>query len=82
MTDFPSIVNTALLIIFGVSVWVWHVRRHPWVNCGKCSGSGKRRTSILSDRFGNCPACGGGKKKLRLSARLAGYDLDTGRKKR
>lgn len=71
----------ALLGVAAVLGWVWHVRAHPWVPCRKCDGSGKRRTSMLSDRFGNCRRCGGKGKKLRLSARLANYDLDLGRRR-
>jgi hypothetical protein len=64
--------------------WVWHVRTHPWMNCRWCEGSGKRRTRVfglLADRFGRCRWCKGTGRRLRLSARLAGYDVASGRKR-
>jgi hypothetical protein len=58
--------------------WVVHVRRHPWVPCRACKGSGKRRPALLPDRFGTCWWCKGSGRKLRWSARLAGFNRQTG----
>lgn len=81
MSDFESVLVGALLAVIFAAWWVWHVRAHPWVKCGRCAGTGDRRTAMLSDRWGNCRRCAGKGKKLRWSARLAGYNLDTGRKR-
>lgn len=81
MTTMPDSLLLALLALVGLAVWSWHVRRHPWVPCGKCRGSGNARHLSLSP-FGHCGRCGGKGKRLRFAAKVRGYDLDAGSKKR
>lgn len=71
----------ALLAITVLLVYGWHIRRHPWMKCDRCHGSGTARHLGMSP-FGTCGSCRGKGKRLRLAAWALGYDLDSGAKKR
>jgi DnaJ-class molecular chaperone len=71
---------TWALLVYAIG-HAWHIRRHPWMPCGKCEGSGKAR-ALSFDPYGNCGRCKGKGKRLRFAAKILRYDLDTGAKKR
>lgn len=70
----------ALLVLAVVLIYAWHIRRHPWVNCGRCDGGSKARALGLRP-FGACGKCGGTGKRLRFACWLFGYNKTTGARK-
>jgi hypothetical protein len=73
-------VEIALLALAAVLVYAWHIRRHPWVKCGKCGGGSIERHLGLRP-FGACSRCGGSGKRLRFAAWVLGYNKTTGARK-
>lgn len=67
----------ALLTVTFCAFCAWHIRRHPWMNCLSCGGSGKKRT--LLDPYGPCRRCGGSGRRRRFAAWLLRRDKETGR---
>jgi hypothetical protein len=47
-----------------LACWVW-----PYASCGRCQGSGQRR-SPSGKAFGDCRRCGGSGRRLRIGRRL------------
>lgn len=69
----------ALLTVTFCALWSWHIRRHPWMPCGKCRGNGKAHHVLAP--YGRCSRCGGKGERLRFAAKILGYNLDSGRKR-
>jgi hypothetical protein len=77
MTEIADSLPLALLAVAGVVVYAWHIRRHPWVKCGKCNGGSIERHLGLRP-FGACSRCGGSGKRLRFASWVLGYNRETG----
>ncbi len=60
--EFYVLAATALLV-YALACWWW-----PFANCGRCEGSGKRR-SPTGRRFGKCRRCKGSGMRLRHGRR-------------
>jgi hypothetical protein len=65
--------------VLAIGYW-WHIRRHPWMPCRHCGGSGKKR-HLSAKPYGRCWWCRGKGERLRPAARVLRYDLATGRKR-
>jgi hypothetical protein len=53
----------------GVGYWI-SLKRHPWTACARCKGRSINRDPVFGRTFGDCRACGGTGRKLRLGVRL------------
>jgi hypothetical protein len=61
----------AAVVIGGLLYLRWDIRRHPYVRCRWCKGSGKH-FSVTRLRYGACHHCDGTGKRLGLLPRLFG----------
>lgn len=52
---------------YALACWSW-----PFAACGKCKGSGRRR-SPTGRKFGHCRRCKGSGKRLRTGRRVFNY---------
>ncbi|WP_157249710.1 hypothetical protein [Nonomuraea typhae] len=59
------------LVVAGLVLgYRYSLKRHPYVYCRRCNGTGARRSRIYAHSFGICPNCDGSGHRLRLGARL------------
>ncbi|MEU8279787.1 hypothetical protein ACFYOK_04685 [Microbispora bryophytorum] len=50
----------AALVIVSITALVASANRHPMSTCRHCSGTGRKRSWLLSGRWRPCPYCSGG----------------------
>jgi late competence protein required for DNA uptake (superfamily II DNA/RNA helicase) len=60
-----ALLAVALLVVYRASL-----KRHPYVDCRRCKGTGERRSRLFAHSFGYCPDCVGTGRKVRAGARL------------
>ena len=58
-----------IVVVFGF-LYVHSLRRHPWVKCGACNGSGKYFHSVFTNAYGKCGKCNGTGRQDRMGTRF------------
>ncbi|MEV7804965.1 hypothetical protein AB0O28_18650 [Microbispora sp. NPDC088329] len=54
-----ALIFVVLVILFIAAVGL-SASRHPMSTCRRCSGTGRKRSWLLSSRWRPCPYCSGG----------------------
>lgn len=60
----------AILLLACVVAYRLSLKRHPYTDCRRCRGTGRRRSSLFFHFLGYCPDCVGTGRRLRRGARL------------
>jgi len=59
----------AIAAAFG-GTWTWHMRRHPWRKCRRCTGTGRHDdTTMFKGTSGRCTCCNSTGRHVRLDTR-------------
>ncbi|MFI6910466.1 hypothetical protein ACIBKY_55115 [Nonomuraea sp. NPDC050394] len=65
-----TVTVVALLVTVLIIGYRYSLKRHPYIDCPRCQGTGERRSRLFAHSYGHCPDCTGTGRKVRLGARL------------
>lgn len=60
----------AAITVTGIAVYRYSLTRHPYTDCRRCQGTGRRRSRLFAHSVGYCPDCEGTGLKTRAGVRL------------